>query len=80
MASTKTWIVIASGTEPLEEVARHLKQEGFVVQSELEAIGQIVVEGTDEQAKAAEHLKGVTSIQPAHADFNIGQPGSEISW
>lgn len=80
MPSNKTWIVVGSGTEPLEQVSGELKKMGFSIQSSLDTIGQLIVEGSEEQAKQARQIKSIASITPSHADIDIGKPGEEISW
>ena len=50
------------------------------VEYELEAIGQITGEASDAVQKAAQKIKGITSISPSGDDINIGNPDSDITW
>lgn len=79
MPDKKQWIVVTTGEHSLEEVAKELKKKGFTVDSTLEAIGQIVGSGTEEMKNEALKLKGVSSIEPSQ-EFNIGPPGSSLTW
>ena len=74
MSANKKWIVITSGDRSINEISADLKKEGFKVEYELEAIGQITGEASDAVQKAAQKIKGITSISPSGDDINIGNP------
>ena len=80
MAEKKTWIVLTSGEEPLQNISHQLKQTGFTVDSVLDAIGQIVVKGSAEMKNEGLKIKGVAGIVPSHEDINIGPPDADITW
>ena len=80
MPAKKTWIILTSGEEPLESISKELTQKGFTVESTLDAIGQIIGQGSDEIQKEALKIKGVTDVFASHDDINIGDPGSDLSW
>jgi hypothetical protein len=80
MPAKKTWIVLTSGDEPIEKIAEKLEEKGFTVESTLEAIGQIIGQGSEETKNEALKIKGVTDIYSSHDDINIGPPGSDLTW
>ena len=80
MSKNKKWIVITSGDRAISDISADLKKEGFKVEYELEAIGQITGEASDAIKTAAQKIKGITSISPSHDDINIGNPDSNMTW
>jgi hypothetical protein len=80
MSDKKTWIVLTSGDEPLQKIAEKLEEKGFTVESTLDAIGQIVGQGSEEEKEEALKIKGVIDIYSSHDDINIGPPGSDLTW
>ena len=80
MSAKKTWIVLTSGDEPLQKIAEKLEEKGFTVESTLDAIGQIVCQGSEEEKEEALKIKGVTDIFASHDDINIGPPDSDLTW
>ena len=80
MPAKKTWIVTTSGEEPLQEISEKLQQKGFTVESTLDAIGQIIGQGSEDIKNEALKIKGVTDISPSQDDINIGPPGADTTW
>lgn len=77
-ASEPAWTVtVAPGTQ-LDLVAASLKQSGFIVDQVLEAVGVILVHGSEALAHKARRIAGVTDVS-REVTFDIGPPGSEIS-
>ena len=80
MTANKKWIVITSGDRPVNEISADLKKKGFKVEYELDAIGQITGEASEDIKKEAQKIMGVTSISPSGDDINIGNPDSDVTW
>lgn len=80
MSTKQTWIVLTSGDEPMQRVSDQLKEEGFTIDSTLDAIGQIIAKGTAEMKSKAIKIKGVSDIIPTEDDIQIGPPENEITW
>ena len=80
MTANKKWIVITSGDRPVNEISADLKKKGFKVEYELDAIGQITGEASEDVKIASQKIKGITSISQSHDDINIGTPDSDITW
>ncbi|GAA4750832.1 hypothetical protein [Flavisolibacter ginsenosidimutans] len=79
MPEKKQWIVVTSGDQSLNDIAKELEKKGFTIDSKLEAIGQIVGTGTEDMKTQAMKIKGVSSIEPSH-EINIGPPNSDLTW
>jgi hypothetical protein len=80
MDEKKTYIVLTSGDEPLDNISRELKKNGFSIDSTLDAIGQIVAKGNEQQKKKALKIKGIKSIHLSHDDIDIGPPDAGSTW
>lgn len=80
MSDKKTYIIITSEDEPIQNISRELKKKGFSIESTLDAIGQIIGKGDAEMKKEALKIKGVKDIIQSHDDINIGQPDSDTTW
>lgn len=67
-------VTVAPGTQ-LDSVANGLERAGLTVDQVLEAIGIIVVRGTEALALQARQIAGVTDVS-REVEFDIGQPDS----
>ncbi len=80
MSNNKKWIVITNGERSMQEVSADLKKNGFSIEYELDAIGQITGEAGDDFKTEAMKIKGISSISPSHDDIQIGDPNSDVTW
>ena len=80
MPVNKKWIIITSGTRPLKDISADLEKHGFKVQHELDAIGQITGEGSEEIHSKLKSVQGVTDIFDSHEDIQLGDPDMEVTW
>ena len=72
MARQKRWTVCAPDA-PLDEVARKLREAGFVVDGMLTAIGCITGSAEPEVAERVRAIPGVTDVSE-ELSFDIGPP------
>ncbi len=79
MAKKKTWIVTASGDQPIKEVKKNLTKTGFTVSQALDAIGVILGSADDEVVEKVRKLPGVADVSPEPPPINIGPPDAPIS-
>jgi len=78
MAKQDTWVITAAGTQTLAQLARAITAAGGTVESQLDQIGLLVVQGSAAQAKVWRTLPGVAAVE-ADTKVDIGPPGSEPS-
>lgn len=72
------WTVTVAPGIQLDSVASGLERAGLAVDQVLEAIGIIVVRGTDALALQARQIAGVTDVT-REVEFDIGPPDSKVS-
>ena len=77
-AKKQSLVITASGTRPLKEVARDLKDAGFEVEQVLDAINVITGKGPAGIEDTLRTTKGVADVSE---DFpvSIGPPGADVS-
>ena len=76
MGTTSTWVITTSGQPPLAEVRRTVLQVGGALQSSLDELGVLLVQGSATQAAAWRKLVGVVAVEADHA-VDIGPPGGD---
>ena len=79
MAKTRTWSVTTTGTRPLADIARDLKQLGFDPVQVLEELGLLTGHADEDTIEACRAVTGVTSIEP-EPTFDVGPPGSRMTY
>jgi hypothetical protein len=78
MAKTRLWSVATTGTRPLADIARDLKQRGFDSVRVLEDLGLLTGHADEDQIEACRAVAGVASIEP-EPTFDVGPPGSRMT-
>jgi len=79
MAQSARWVVTASGDRPLREIEQDLRTAGFEVEEVLSAIGSVIGSASDQVAKKARSISGVTDVSPEPPPVDIGPPDAPIS-
>lgn len=76
MRKPNTWVITTSGRPPLAEVRRTVLQVGGALQSSLDELGVLVVQGSATQAAAWRKLTGVVAVEAEQA-VDVGPPGGD---
>lgn len=77
-AGEPAWTVTVAPDSDADSVARSLQGIGFTVFQVLDAIGVIMVRGSEALAAKARRIEGVTDVSK-EISIDIGPPHSEIS-
>ena len=76
MRKPNTWVITTSGQPPLAEVRRTVLQVGGALQSSLDELGVLLVQGSATQAAAWRKLAGVVAVEAEQA-VDVGPPGGD---
>lgn len=76
MRKPTTWAITTSGQPPLAEVRRTVLQVGGSLQSSLDELGVLLVQGSATQAAAWRKLAGVVAVEAEQA-VDVGPPGGD---
>jgi hypothetical protein len=76
MRKPNTWAITTSGQPSLAEVRRTVLQVGGALQSSLDELGVLLVQGSATQAAAWRKLAGVVAVEAEQA-VDVGPPGGD---
>jgi len=80
MAAEKKWIITLSGERAISAVKKDITALGFDVAEVFKEIGSITGTATDSAAKKIRSIVGITDLSEDPGEFNIGDPGSDLTW
>lgn len=73
MSKTQRWLITCCDPDAAANVTPQLEAEGAQVESQMQAIGVLVVLGDGRQAARWRRLPGVAAVEP-DTDVDIGPP------
>jgi len=80
MAAKKKWVITLSGERPFKAVKKDIAAAGFDIADAYSEIGSITGSASDIVAKKIRSIPGVTDLAEDPGEFNIGPPGSPVTW
>lgn len=79
MVKRSSWTVVTSGDQPIDKVAKELKERGFEVREVIAEFQSILGAASDDVAENVKSVPGVSDVSRT-PEADVGPPGTSLAW